>query len=305
MLSIKKVLFPTDFSESANHAMTWALMFAKNFEAHLDMLHAVVLHADDVGEEVFARFPDIDKCIDSLMKNADTRFEKTIEDSGQLSIKQHVRRGLSKVEEILNFAEEAKSDLIVMGSHGHSGITQALLGSVTEKVVRGAHCPVLTVRKPKYPKDTVDVKRIVLPIDFSDHCKIAIKYGVVLAKLLGVKLEVVHVMDTQVHPAYFAVGLDSPSKLDSDLNVRIKESMKKFMLEEKVMIDFEMTVLEGIPFKEICEFADHKEDSLVIISAHGSSMLERFMIGSTTDRVIRKAESPVLIIKSDARDFVK
>lgn len=78
MLSIKKVLFPTDFSETADHAMNWALMLAKNFEAHLDMLHTVVLHADDVGEEVFSRFPDIDECIKSLMTNADSRLEKPL-----------------------------------------------------------------------------------------------------------------------------------------------------------------------------------------------------------------------------------
>ena len=305
MLSIKKILFPTDFSESANNAMNWALMLAKNFEAHLDMLHAVVLHADDVGEEVFARFPDIDKCIESLMKNADSRLEKTIEDSGQISIKQHVRRGMAKVEEIINFAEEMKTDLIVMGSHGRTGITKALIGSVTERVVRGASCPVLTVKKDKFKHDTVDVKRIILPIDFSENCRASVKYAVVLAKLLGVKLEVLHVIDSLVHPAYYSVGLDSPSKLDTELESRIKESIAKFMQEENVMLDYDTTVLEGKPYKQICEFADHKEESLIIISAHGSSKLERFMIGSTTDRVIRKANSPVLTIKTNARDFVK
>lgn len=211
---------------------------------------------------------------------------------------------MAKVDEILTFAEEQKSDLIVMGSHGRTGITKALLGSVTEKVVREANCPVLTVKKGKYTEDLIDVKRIILPLDFSDHCKLAIKYGVVLAKLLNVKLEVVHVLDSMVHPAYYSVGIDTPSELDPELVTRIKDSLKKFMDEANVTLDYDLNVFEGKPYKEITEFADHKEDSLIIISAHGSSKLERFMIGSTTDRVIRTAQSPVLTIKSDARDFV-
>lgn len=305
MLSIKKILFPTDFSENADAALSLALLLAKNFEAELDMLHAVVLHGDDVGEDVYSRFPDIDRCITMLMENADSKLEKTIEDSGKLTVRQAVRRGFSAVDEILGFSREENVDLIVMGTHGRRGLRHMLLGSVAEEVVRSADCPVLTVRRTKDFTGKIDIRRILLPTDFSGHSALAARYANVLAKILGAKLDVLHVIDSTVHPAYHAAGISSPTKLDAKLTERLKSTALEFLQAAGVTAEHTIHIGEGKPEMEIARMADEAKDTLIIIACHGAGALERMLLGSTTERVIRLAASPVLTVKKDERDFVR
>ena len=304
MIAIKKIMFPTDFSESADAALGMALLLAKNFEAELIMFHSVVLHSDDVGEDVYSRFPDLNECISMLIENADSKLEKTIDDSGRLTVKQIVRRGLSTVDEILNYANEEKVDLLVMGTHGRRGISHFLLGSVTEQVVRAADCPVLTIRKSAAASEKNDIRRILLPIDFSEDSVLAARYSNVLCKILDARLEVIHVIDSNVHPAYASVGIDTPSKLDSELKPRVEGAIKEFMSKAQTSIDYKITVRDGNPAKEISACAEDQDDTMIIIASHGEGYLERMIMGSTTERVIRLSKCPVLTVKLHERGFV-
>lgn len=304
MLSIRRILFPTDFSENADTALPWALMLAKNFEAELTMLHTVVLHSDDVGDDAFSRFPDLERCVAMLVENADSRLERTIEDSGRISVNQRVVRGFSAAEEILRYTQSERIDLIVMGTRGRRGIGHLLLGSVAEQVVRVSPCPVLTIRAGGEANRKVDIRRIVLPIDFSDHSAHAAKYAVVMSKVIGARLEVVHVIDSDVHPAYMAAGIDAPSLLDPGLKDRVTAATEEFMRGAQATHDFRVRVAEGKPAVEIVRIADESPDTLVIVAAHGAGELERIMLGSTTEKIIRLARSPVLTVKREERGFV-
>jgi nucleotide-binding universal stress UspA family protein len=299
MFQVKKILFPTDFSESANTALKWALMLAKNFEAELHMLHAVVLHNDDVGDEVYERFPDMQDCIEMLEENADTRLEKALQDKGTVEIERHVIRGYSKHELITEFAEEKNIDLIVMGTHGRTGLRHLILGSVTEKVMRHCYCPVLTVRKSKRYTEKTDIRRVIVPIDFSEYCKQSLVTGVTLADTLGVEIEIVHAVDSSLHPAFYSAGIDSLTEADPDLVERAKEKIADFARSIVEDRDVTYTVTEGNAAKEISNLADSHTNALIVISSHGHNALERLMMGSTTERVVRMAKSPVLTVKSE------
>lgn len=305
MISIKKVLFPTDFSECADAALPWAVAIAKNFESELTMFHAVVLHGDDVGDEVYSRFPDFDKIIQIVMKNANTRLDQTIPDKDEVSIRQRVGRGISAADEILDLSIEEEMDLIVLGTHGRKGLRHLILGSVAEQVVRYAPCPVLTVRCPSDgPSEYADLKRIVLPVDFSEHSKLAARYAVALAEKASAELVVMHVIDQTVHPSFYSVGKESLLELDLELQNRTKAAIVEFMVEAGAKIDFGCEVAEGKPAAEITRYADANKDSLIIIASHGAGAMERLLMGSTAERVVRMAESPVLVVKLGERDFV-
>jgi nucleotide-binding universal stress UspA family protein len=306
MISIKKVLFPTDFSPCADHALVWAIMLAKNFESELTMFHAVVLHGDDVGEEVYSRFPDLDQVAQTLMDNADTRLETAIPDKGEVSVRQVVKRGVSASDEILGYAAKEGVDLITLGTHGRTGLGKFLLGSVADRVIRNSDCPVLAVRcSADTQPGLADFASVVLPVDYSDHSALAARYAAAFASAVGVELKVVHVIDRSVHPSFYSIGKENLLQLDPELKGRAEAAIDDFMLAAGIPVGYEKVILEGRPAAEITRFAQACGRCLIVIASHGAGALERLMIGSTTEKVIRTAHCPVLVVKRGEREFIK
>jgi nucleotide-binding universal stress UspA family protein len=145
VIQLKRVLVPTDFSESAHHALTYGTSFAREYKAHLVLLHVVenltVGYASDLFPvpmaEVFQEISGYARA--ELAKLAVEVREKGVE------VEDQVVQGKPSAE-IVRFAEENAIDMIVLGTHGKGMLDQALFGSTTERVVRRAPCPVLTVR---------------------------------------------------------------------------------------------------------------------------------------------------------------
>jgi len=145
MIKLKKVLVPTDFSESARHALTYGTSFAREYEAELTLLHVVenltVGYASDLFpvpmQEVFQEISGYAKT--ELAKLGALARERKV------SVVEQVVQGKPSAE-IIRYARETEVDMIVLGTHGKGMLDQALFGSTTERVVRRAPCPVLTVR---------------------------------------------------------------------------------------------------------------------------------------------------------------
>ena len=145
MIKLRKVLVPTDFSESARHALTYGISFAREYQAQLTVLHVVenltVGYASDLFPvpmaEVFQEISGYAKA--ELAKLGSVAREKNVD------VVEQVVQGKPSAE-IIRFARETEVDMIVLGTHGKGMLDQALFGSTTERVVRRAPCPVLTVR---------------------------------------------------------------------------------------------------------------------------------------------------------------
>jgi nucleotide-binding universal stress UspA family protein len=145
VIKLRKLLVPTDFSESARHALTYGTSFAREYGAELTLLHVVenltVGYASDLFPvpmaEVFQEISGYAKT--ELSKLARVAREKDV------AVVEQVVQGKPSAE-IIRFAQEQKIDMIVLGTHGKGMLDQALFGSTTERVVRRAPCPVLTVR---------------------------------------------------------------------------------------------------------------------------------------------------------------
>jgi len=147
MVPIRRILFPTDFSEHAHCAWPLALQFAKEFGAEVHLLH-VVAPPPRLTEAYAVNF-DPEKFAQILTAEASASLEKLAQAAKDLTIASHpeVRIGVD-FHEIIEYARTHQIDLIVMGTHGRTGLAHALVGSVAEKVVRRAPCPVLTVKHP-------------------------------------------------------------------------------------------------------------------------------------------------------------
>jgi nucleotide-binding universal stress UspA family protein len=150
MIDLHRILVPTDFSKYSQSALTYAAAFAEKFGAELTLLHVVQDLALFIPDMVTVS-PPLAPSVDQLTEAARTAFDRLIKENHleHLTIQREVRQG-TPFYEIIRCAKEKDIDLIVMGTHGHSGLAHVLLGSVTEKVVRKAPCPVLTVRHPEH-----------------------------------------------------------------------------------------------------------------------------------------------------------
>ena len=145
LVRINRILFPTDFSEPAEQAQRYALSLADRFGAELHLLHVVAplpaVMPDSAGAWTL---PDAD--VDLHVDAARKRLARTLGDEcgAEQRAVLSVKVGLV-VDEVVRYAHEHEIDLIVVGTHGHTGLSRLLLGSVAEKLVRLAECPVLTV----------------------------------------------------------------------------------------------------------------------------------------------------------------
>jgi nucleotide-binding universal stress UspA family protein len=147
MMPIRRILFPTDFSESADHAWMFALQFAQDFGAEVHVLH-VVAPPPRLTEAYSMNF-DPAKFAAVVTAEAETSLDRLVEGAKDrhLTFHREVRIGVD-FHEIIDYARKYEIDLIVMATHGRTGLAHALVGSVAEKVVRKASCPVLTVKHP-------------------------------------------------------------------------------------------------------------------------------------------------------------
>jgi universal stress protein A len=150
MIDLRRILVPTDFSRYSDVALTYATALAEKFNAELYLLHVVQDLAVFVPDAV-AVTPPIALPVEQFATAAREALQRVVSEHHLERFKVHpeVREG-APFYEIIRFAKEAQIDLIVMGTHGHTGLVHVLLGSVTEKVVRKAPCPVLTVRHPEH-----------------------------------------------------------------------------------------------------------------------------------------------------------
>ena len=149
MVQINRILCPTDFSELADHAIEYACSLAVAFKSELHVLHVV----DESYQYWMAMGPNslpLGPTPEEILVGAREQMERTKRDRfSKVSVPVTVEVLVGRpFLEIIRYARDKKMDLIVIGTHGRSGLTHVLLGSVTEKIVRKSHCPVLTVRAP-------------------------------------------------------------------------------------------------------------------------------------------------------------
>lgn len=150
MIKIEKILFPTDFSDCARHAMGYALAFAEEYKAKLFILH-VVPDFHIIPPDMKGLSSSLSKLYREMERDANERIKKLVPKRflEKVEIENIVVRGVPFLE-IIKKAKKHEVDLIVISTHGWTGLKQAIFGSTAEKVVRKSPCPVLTVRYPEH-----------------------------------------------------------------------------------------------------------------------------------------------------------
>jgi nucleotide-binding universal stress UspA family protein len=221
MLKINKILYATDFSNCSKQAYPHALFLSQKYGAELHILHAITLYGDDPYNPAFD-FPDLEDYNLYLEKHSEEKTDTIIDSHkiGNAKIIKVQKRGFPASKVILEYADDNDIDLIVMGTHGRRGLGYLFLGSIAEEVTRFARCPVYTIREYKKEKPIEKFNKILVPLDLSDHSKKALAIAKVFCKDYEATLEIIHVIEETIHPAFYTSGKSSLVDFLPDLRER-------------------------------------------------------------------------------------
>jgi nucleotide-binding universal stress UspA family protein len=297
-MDCKHILVPSDLYKNAQVVLAHALAIARRFSARITLFHVVTVYDDDPYNPQLT-FPNLESYYQHLEEQAGRQFEQTIAalHVEGVDVKYVIQRGFSPYEEILQYAEENQVDLIVMGTHGRKALSQFFLGSVAQKVVHHAPCPVMTSRiSEQEPRQKPDYHRILAPTDFSETSQKALKLAVDLLADGGI-IDLLHVVEYYVQPTYFSAD----GEIILDISPQIRENSEKMLKStaEQVPPHIQVlpVILDGSIAQQIVDYGESHSADLIVMGTHGTDAFSQLLIGSQTNRVIRKAACPVITVK--------
>jgi nucleotide-binding universal stress UspA family protein len=287
MVSIKKILCPVDFFPASDAAVDYAVGLAAAYDAEVHLLHVITPIA--AGTYEYA----IDTT--DFMKDME---ERSMEEMNRLAARLRASRIVvdSKVrtgdvyEEIKAALEDLKPDLIVMGTHGRRGVERWFMGSTTEKLLRHTPVPLVTISATgEKSSHTPRFRRILVTTDFSEGTADALAYAFSVAQENQSKVVLLHVLHD--------IPVDVPSKYrDSLVQGVVKQLEDLVPVEARSWCEVAPRVETGIPYQVILQTAQEDAADLVVMNIHGKGMLDRALLGSTAERVVRAACCPVMMI---------
>jgi nucleotide-binding universal stress UspA family protein len=293
------ILCPIDFSPTSERALDYGLALAKRLSGRVTVVHAYALPSVLLPEG--AVLPDAEAQAQASNEHQ-ARLNKIVEQrkGWGTPIAQKLRMG-TPATEILSAIQQERPDLVVMGTHGRSGIEHVLIGSVAERVVRASTVPVMTIREPhvgdKHAQQlTVDIKKVVCPVDFSEPSAKAVQHAVGLCKRLGAELQLVHVCSSVAY-AIADESFTVKPDLMRELKAHVQSELDKLAsATAQSGVKVTTQVREGVPHKAIHEAAHAAKADVIVIGTHGRTGFEHLLLGSVAERVVRTSTLPVITV---------
>ena len=293
MLTLRTVLCPTDFSDVSARAETYAAALARHYDASLHLLHV------DPPMPVMAPYGEIPvdaRMFEEQRQVADAELVKAGDRAraGGLTVETTMKGG-QPAREILALADRAQADMLVIGTHGRGGVEHLLLGSVAEKIMRKASCPVLVVPPGAPGESDALFSRILCPIDGSAASAHALTYALSLAQETDGHVTLLYVVEPV--PAAGEFGA-----LDIEEYRRAGEEHARKVLRDAVPDDvrtwcrLDERVATGKPSERILDAATTERADVIVMGVRGRGAIDLLAFGSTTNEVIRRAGCPVLAV---------
>ena len=293
MLEIKLILCPVDFSEFSVRAYRHARSVAQHYRAQLVVLHIVELW----------RYPSLsfvpagtayDETCQALCEKGKQELQELVKSNtiAEGSLPELVVEQGNAADSILTFATKLGADAIVMGTHGRRGYDRMMLGSVAERVMRNAPCPVLVVNKPPDDSSTASNKadqehrlhHILFCTDFSENSERALNYAISATTEYDAELTLLHVLE------------EKPAKTDQAIITATQQLERLIPPEVRKTLNTRFAVRVGKPYEQIIQFAEEAHPDMVAMGVRGRGSLDLAVFGSTTYRVIQLGPCPVLAV---------
>lgn len=283
MTTPDKILVATDFSPTCKRALKHAAALAARSGAQLHVLNVQVLGSELYGWQARPNMVEINKIIEDAARAQMQDFV-----GGQPGEVVHkVIRDVQVAPAIMRYAHEMDIDFIVMGTHARKGASRLFLGSVAAEVLRVADLPVLVIG-PEHAVADKGYRKIVVAVDLSEDSASLLQQATALADTDNVQLRVVHVCESRsVAPYYVAEIADEHSE-------RAKLALKELLDDTALPGKVESQVLAGLSEEQITASAEDFAADLIVMGSSGMSRMGRMLLGSTTDRVLRRAPCAVL-----------
>jgi nucleotide-binding universal stress UspA family protein len=305
MIEIRRILCPIDFSDYSRRALDHAIAIARWYESMVTVLHVFSsAPVSAIGPGPVAFEPIVLTSTDRDQLLADVKSFASAESAPGVTIDAVLREG-NAAWEIVEQATNMKADLLVIGTHGRSGFERLLLGSVAEKVLRKASCPVMTVPRTlpdAVPAGPVLYKRILCPVDFSDSSMDALKHAVSMAQEADGQLIVLHVVEHEFENGAEMAGIAWDAGMTVGDFLKEREKALRRRLHEATAGASEFCTVEslttrGKPWREVLRVADETQSDLIVMGVQGRGPADLLFFGSTTQHVVREAPCPVLTLR--------
>lgn len=291
-MKLAKILCPVDFSPGSQHAMLTAIRIANAAGAELVLAHAWHPPAMMYGGD--ATFPaDI---VQSMMDDERRGLEVAVREAKELNARRVTSKFLTGVpwrEVVEALDDDAGFDLVVMSTHGRSGISRFLLGSVAEKVVRHAPCSVLTVHE----HDKADgFQSVLCPVDFSERSQQAIDLAAEFVEPGGTGITLLHVLELPVSYSGEPSVTGFVESLDKHAARRLEELASQLRATLAVPVVTRSRI--GSPGGQTLAILDEQPPiDLVVVGSHGRTGVSRALLGSVAEKIVRYARCAVLVAR--------
>lgn len=298
-MKYKSILFATDFSDCANHAQAYAFAFALRSKAELHVVHAVD-PAYPAYAGVYGFGMEVENHLAELKLQADNdlvAIARLACSAGINEVHANVLVG-RPAEAIIDEARRVNSDLIVIGTHGRGPVDHFLFGSIAERVVRFADVPVLAIKRQEREflneVGQFSVKHVLCPCDLSPLAEQAAEFAADICRTFEAELTLLHVVDSRIQYPFVVPYSDvDPMAI---LRTRIEERLQKIAARIKgVRVHIE--ILTGAPHKVIVDAARDRSVDLITMTTHGVGGLSRALLGSTAEKIVRTAQTPIMTIR--------
>jgi nucleotide-binding universal stress UspA family protein len=302
MIRIKSILCPVDFSDVSHHALEHAVMLARWYHANLFVLHVhrLAMPVTGIGPYVAEMMkPAV------LTEGERSQLLRTLKDlvesarAGGLPVEILLDEGLNVAHAVEERAQSLSADLITLGAHGRTGFQRLVLGSVAERVLRVARCPVMTVpahEPATTPRSPTALQRVICPIDFSPASSRAIEYAASLASQADARLTVMHAIELPVDPVDTPPDFhDYRQRLVAEARDRMRHALTDNIRQT---CEVDELLLVGRAYKEILRVAQDQFADLIVMGVQGRGAVDLMFFGSTTNHVVRQAACPVLTIRA-------
>jgi nucleotide-binding universal stress UspA family protein len=282
MIRVKTIMVPVDFSEASKKAVNYGLSLALEFESRLLLAHIA---------------PYDPQAYDSAKRLLLDLIPKEYREGLDYEI--IVKAGEVR-QELLGIVEDRDVGLVVMGSRGRSYFERLILGSVTERMLRKLHVPILTVSHLDPEKEIltpgpVPLRRIVYATDLAEGTEAGLEFSIRLARGLDAQLTVVHVVQAMDAAFYGPETAAFLPEYAEEVRARAGERLNQLVaLVSDGGVPISTVLADGVPYESINRVAEENEADLIVINLQAKGRLERALLGTTAERVIRTANVPVL-----------
>jgi nucleotide-binding universal stress UspA family protein len=301
--TIRNILVPIDFSKMSIQAIKTASRLARRFAASIHLAH--VRPFDYAGFSAPAP-PIVPFSFMPYEQDAERGVARELNalarEYGVSAPTCHVLSGAPPFDEICRVAQRIPADLIVMPTHGRTGLKHVFLGSTAEKIVRHSPCPVLVTRGNALQSKNgsrFTIKTILVPVDFSSCSRDGLRYAIGFANEFGAKIIVQHatylgyIYSSEGNAIYDVRAMQETARENAERQMRELVHTVKFG-----RVKFGTVLTEGSPVLDICAFAKDRDADLIITSTHGLTGFKHVLIGSIAEQVVRHAPCPILVVPS-------